>query len=74
MTGTQISLEQQRGTLRAARQPTLVTNFLFQGGNASGSAGITGMAVKALAGARGSASGARRGHRELCPAFPKEWQ
>lgn len=74
MTGTQVSLEQQRGTLRAAKQPTLVTNFLFQGGNASGSAWITGMAAKALTGARGSASGAWWGHQELCPSFPEEWQ
>lgn len=48
MTGTQVSLERWRGTLRPAEQPTLVRNFLFRSGNASGSAGISGMAVKAL--------------------------
>lgn len=57
MTGTQVCLERQRGTLHAAEQPALVTNFLFQGGNASGSAGITGVAGEALAGAGGNASG-----------------
>lgn len=67
MTGTQVSLEQWRGTLRAAEQPTCVRNFLFRAGNA----GITGMAVKALAGEGGDA---RWGHRELCPSLPKEWQ
>lgn len=74
MTGTQVSLERQRGTLHAAEQLALVRNFLFQGGNVSGSAGITGVPGKALAGAGGNARRAWWGHQELCPTFPKEWQ
>lgn len=61
MSGTQVSLEQRRGTLRATEKPAFVRNFLFRSGNVSargsaGMPGVAGTALKAFAGSHGDSS------------------